>query len=339
MRSCVLPSLSTQPLMIWMRSRFAPIASFSAAAMNVGALPFGAVRQVAAHRDALGVADRRGHAVVRVRRLEVPAAEEAHDHPRAGGGVGLAALHRVEDRLARVLGRPDGRVAGGADLPVHDRHAGLRVLDEGLGHALRARLLRRGLAEEVLLLHRGEAGVRVACCRSCRTCRGSSPSFASSTRPFLSAARAYSNWSISLVFGTLASRLHLSQSSKFGELVVRREVGVRLAGPLGLGRLVERLPPGARLGVALVDLLAEGLDHREHDAVAQVAVVGDGEHLAAGLLLGAAIHFQRSSGLSLPNGLKVTFGTTRPACAPFPRKTTLRCRLLAWPCSRSTRSR
>ena len=44
----------------------------------------------------------------------------------------------------------------------------------------------------------------------------------------------------------------------------------------------------------------------------------------------AAIHFQRSSGLSLPNGLKVTIGTTSPACAPFPRKMTLRCRLLAW---------
>jgi hypothetical protein len=36
------------------------------------------------------------------------------------------------------------------------------VVDEGLRHALRARFLRDGLAEEVVLLERGEAGVRVA---------------------------------------------------------------------------------------------------------------------------------------------------------------------------------
>ena len=60
---------------------------------------------------------------------------------------------------------------------------------------------------------------------------------------------------------------------------------MRLAVPLHLGDLIERLPAGAGLGVALVEFLAEGLDHREHRAVAQVAVVGDREHLAAGLLL------------------------------------------------------
>ena len=43
----------------------------------------------------------------------------------------------------------------------------------------------------------------------------------------------------------------------------------------------------------------------------------------------AAIHFQRSSGSSLPQGLKVTRGTTSLAWAPFPRKRILRCRLLA----------
>ena len=57
------------------------------------------VTQIAAHWHAFGVSDLRGHPVVRVRGFEIEAAEEAHDHPRAGGGVGLAALHRVEDRL------------------------------------------------------------------------------------------------------------------------------------------------------------------------------------------------------------------------------------------------
>ena len=47
---------SSQPLTIWMRSRLAPIGSFSAATRKVGDLPCGGRVQVAAHRHALGVA-------------------------------------------------------------------------------------------------------------------------------------------------------------------------------------------------------------------------------------------------------------------------------------------
>ena len=39
------------------------------------------------------------------------AAEQAHRHARAGRGVDLLALHRVPDRLAGVLRRPDRRIA------------------------------------------------------------------------------------------------------------------------------------------------------------------------------------------------------------------------------------
>ena len=38
---------------------------------------------------------------------EFPAAEEAHQHTRSGGGVGFLAPHGIEQRLARVLARPD----------------------------------------------------------------------------------------------------------------------------------------------------------------------------------------------------------------------------------------
>jgi adenylate cyclase len=38
--------------------------------------------------------------------LEVEAAEQSHRHARAGRRIGLAAFHGVEQRLARVLGRP-----------------------------------------------------------------------------------------------------------------------------------------------------------------------------------------------------------------------------------------
>ena len=42
----------------------------------------------------------------------------------------------------------------------------------------------------------------------------------------------------------------------------------------------------------------------------------------------AAIHFHRSLGLSLPNGLMVVYGSTSMAFAPLSRKMTLRCKLL-----------
>src|SRR4029079_9474549 len=92
-----------------------------------------------------GVANPRRHAVVGVGGLEVPSTEKAHDHPRTGGGVGLAPLHSVEDRLAGVFGGPYGGVAGGSGLPAHDH--GLVGLDEGMRRATGARVGRRYLAE------------------------------------------------------------------------------------------------------------------------------------------------------------------------------------------------
>ena len=73
---------------------------------------------------------------------------------------------------------------------------------------------------------------------------------------------------------------------EIGELVVGRQQGMGFAVALHLGSLIEHLPAGALLGILAIDLLAgEGLDDREHRAVAQIAVVGDGENLAAGLVL------------------------------------------------------
>jgi hypothetical protein len=69
-----------------------------------------------------------------------------------------------------------------------------------------------------------------------------------------------------------------------GELVVRREKGVGLAVALDLSDLVEGLPHGALGHVVLVQRRAVPLGlQREHDAVGEVAVVGDGEHVAPGL--------------------------------------------------------
>ena len=55
---------------------------------------------------------------------------------------------------------------------------------------------------------------------------------------------------------------------------------------LGLAGLIEPLPLGALLRVLPVHwLTGERFNDREHAAVAQVTVVGDGEHAATGLLL------------------------------------------------------
>ena len=55
---------------------------------------------------------------------------------------------------------------------------------------------------------------------------------------------------------------------------------------LDLGRLVETLPLGARLGIFAVDRLSgEGFDDRKHAAIGKIAVMSDGKHVAAGLVL------------------------------------------------------
>ena len=65
-----------------------------------------------------------------------------------------------------------------------------------------------------------------------------------------------------------------------GELVVRRKEWMRLAVAFDLRDFIQRLPAHAILGVFAVDLLpCERLDDREHDAVAQIAVMSESEHV------------------------------------------------------------
>src|SRR6185436_14230517 len=69
-----------------------------------------------------------------------------------------------------------------------------------------------------------------------------------------------------------------------GEFIVGRKKRMRLAVTLDLRGLVERLPTNTALGIFTVDPSAgERLDDREHAAVAQIAVVREGEDFGAGL--------------------------------------------------------
>src|SRR5688500_5810673 len=59
-----------------------------------------------------------------------------------------------------------------------------------------------------------------------------------------------------------------------------------LAVALDLGRFVKQLPTRTLYSIFAVDRLAgEGLDNGEHATVGEIAVVGDGEHVATGLVL------------------------------------------------------
>ena len=82
----------------------------------------------------------------------------------------------------------------------------------------------------------------------------------------------------------LLAKINRPIAFEIGEFVGRREEGMGLAVTLDLRHLDQRLMAGARLGIGPVHGLAvKGLG-REHDAHAQIGVVRDGQHRAAGLL-------------------------------------------------------
>ena len=247
-------------------------------------MPLGfALGQVAAHRHALAVADRRRQTVLGVLRGEVPAAEEAHQHARAGGAVGLLVLHRVEQGRAGVLAGPHRGEAGGDHPPtgvLGVADLGHRVLDT-LGVRFRAGVL----AEEVVLLCGGETGVAVG--------RADEAELVRVHAELLLELHADPQRRASVLVLEHLVRLELAEVQValvpdlvVGELVVRRQERVGLAVSLDLGDLVERLPLDAFLRPrAVVGFAGERIRHREHDTVAEVAVVRDRQDPPAGLVL------------------------------------------------------
>ena len=233
--------------------------------------------QVAAHRYALGVA--RGGQVgpVRVRRLEVETAEEPDDHPRAGGGIDLPATHRREDGFAGVLPRPDGGVTAGGVVPTREGSIGIGFdhgvlappvvfvggcqTGVGVGGADHAELEGIDAKARLHLEPHHERGACVFVALTFGEIRG----------PFLGGQ----------VVGSLAPRPCL----EIGKLVIGRQDRVRLRIALDLSHLVDRLPPLAGARVLDVDGVAVEVHGQEHPAVREVAVMRDGEHLAARLAL------------------------------------------------------
>ena len=151
--------------------------------------------------------------------------------------------------------------------------------------AVRPRLGARVLAEEVVFARRRQPGVAVGGADHAKFVRIDAKVLFQLQANLQGAARVFILQHIRLLRNTEV-QVTLVPGLVVGELVVRRQRGMRLTVPLDLGDLVERLPPRAGLGVLQVHrLAAERLHHGEHDAVAQVAVVANGERLAAGLVL------------------------------------------------------
>ena len=175
---------------------------------------------------------------------EAIAAEEAQRHPRPGRGVGLPALHRVPDRLARVGGRPDAHVASRRQRPVL---ADVTVCSfrKTLVPAIRARLARSELAPEIIFFRGRQSGV-VSVPAAAPYLNGLVPNVPCRRIPDFSASRQYSVLSM---LGCLAmpARLPVSQSSPAGELVVRRQAGMGLALPLELEELDTPAPSAPAL--------------------------------------------------------------------------------------------
>ena len=73
--------------------------------------------EVAAHRHSFLVTVFGKVVPLRVIRDEIPAGENAHDQPCAGGGIDFLARHGIPQCLAGVVRRPNRGNAGGARLP------------------------------------------------------------------------------------------------------------------------------------------------------------------------------------------------------------------------------
>src|SRR4029079_6093799 len=213
--------------------------------------------EITAHRNAAPVTDPGREAIVGIADHKIPSAEKANDHARPGGRIGFLALHGIPDGCARVVRCPNGGIARRGNLPVHNLDAGLRILQERGRHAMWAGFLRRRLAEEILLLHRRQAGMGIAAADETELVRVDAEGL-----PELEAVLQGRPYILELQhlagLGDAAIEIAEIPSLKIGKLVVGRQEGMRLTVALRLGGLVKTLPTSALFGVVAIELLAEG---------------------------------------------------------------------------------
>ena len=199
---------------------------------EAGGFAFGSVCEVAAHGHSLAVADLGKVAALSVFRLEVEAAEEADAHARAGGGVDLAALHGIEEGPAGVGLGPDGGQAAGDVAPAAVGDVEFLVLLGEVVGAFGVRFVGRELAEEIVVVGGGEAGVGVAGSDKSELEGVGSELLLEFESALQTGARAYSPGSIAAVLASLASRLPQSQVSKSANSSSGESIGWASPSPL-----------------------------------------------------------------------------------------------------------
>ena len=240
-------------------------------------------REITAHGDALAIARVGRLSGLSVRVLELPAAEEPHEHARSRGRIGLATLHGIEQRLPGVLGGPHAGITGRQSLPVQN----LQVAEPGEGvlHPVGTGLRAGVFAEEVVVIRGGEGRVAVG--------GADHAEFVGIGTQLLLDLQTQLKRAPRVLVGQHVILLELAQvqvalvpGAVVGELVVRRKERVSFAIALDLGDFVKRLPLRPGFCVLPGDgLVVHMVDQWKHETVRQVAVVSDGEHVAAGLVL------------------------------------------------------
>ncbi len=160
--------------------------------------------------------------------------------------------------------------------------APLGAFIQGCNSAVRAGLGVRCLAEEIILFDGGKPGVRVGAANQSELVRIDAELGFQLEAVLQRRASVFELEHFGLLrFAEI--EIALVPALEVGELIVGREERMGFAVPFDLRHFVERLPASAAVGVSTVDLVTcERLDDREHAAVAEVAIVRQGQHFAAG---------------------------------------------------------
>ena len=142
----------------------------------------------------------------------------------------------------------------------------LSVLTNGCVARSAARLRGRCLAEEILLLDRGEAGMRIGASDQAELVRVH-PELGFHLEAVAQRRTPVLEFQHLGLLGDSEIEVALVPYLEVRKLIVRRQERMRFAVALDLRHLVERLPAHPVLGIFAVDTLAgERLDDREHDA-------------------------------------------------------------------------
>jgi len=239
--------------------------------------------QVSAHRHALAIADL--DQVSSIVGGEIKAAKETDLHPRASGRIDFAAHHCVENGFPRVAGRPDRGIAARQIMPAKAALAGAEILRShrailGIG------LVPAVLAEEIILVRRGQRCVAVG-----RTDHAEFERIGPDRqRQLQTPLQRFANIAAGIAFrwhipGAAQIALVPAGNAEIGEFVIGGKKRMGFAVALDLGDLDDRFAQRPRLYIGGVNGAAVKFVHREHPAVRDIAVMRNGEHLAAGLLL------------------------------------------------------